>query len=464
MTETRQEIDWPQLMRTLKVPTDPMQDVIMEHPARHVINRRARRTGKSLTAAKRAWRHTIWKPGTRTWVTGPSYELAHKEFQYIVDIGQAICKQGGFPAPKPLRNNPASGDLYVRYPWGAEVWGKSSHRKETLVSEELDCVLLTEAALQEEETWEKYLRPTLSTRKGESIWGYTPDAGGLWLYELELKAAGRPDWHIFTGAAWDSPHFDPKEIEAAKRDLSPDAFDEQYGGEWRFYTGRVHKYQPSVHLVDPFPIPASWPIYSATDFGFRDPTANLWLAKSPSGEGYFIEEYYESEGNTAQHAANLLHLEQRLKIRSAVHIADHHGLGAQLIVDAARAGWKTAPCRSEDVRARRERAETLWSVKAERPEPYHVRELKRPPSQAKNYPGWYLFKGKTPNFVREVSFLRWKQTTRQEGGIGMTQGDDHAVSCAEYIAEYANLGATARRPREKSGQYHYQPVSTMTGY
>lgn len=462
--ETRQEIDWTALMRKLGVPTDAVQDQIMNDPHRHLIMRAARRTGKSLTAAKRAWRQKIWQANTRGWVVGPSYELAHKEFRYILDIGLKICKDGGFPRPTPLRENFASGDLYVKFPWGAEVIGKSADTDKTLVGEELDWVIMAEAALHKRTTWEKYIRPTLSTRKGMSIWPFTPDAGGLWLYELELEATQREDWIVYTRPAWECPHFDPKEIDAARRDLSGDAFDEQYGGEWRFYTGRVYTYQPRIHLVEPFLIPSTWPVYSATDFGFRDPTANLWLAKSPSGEGYFIEEYYESEGNTPQHALNLRTLEQRAGIRSAVRIADHHGLGRQLIVDAALAGWKTTACRSEDVRARRERAQSLWSVADGRHDPYHVRELNQPKPLNGQYPGWYIFKGKCPNLVRELSFLRWKQTMRQEGGIGVTEGDDHAVSCAEYIGEYANLGVTARRRQERTGQYQYKPAFALTGY
>lgn len=443
------------------------EDAILRDPRRHIIDRGARRTGKSKRGAKRVFTQKIVLPNTRGWIVGPSYDLAHKEFRYIREFVETWCRIQGLPKPEGVRENPGSGDLYLKTPWGAEVIGKSAQKPETLVGEELDWVLMSEPAMHKAETWERYLRPTLSTRKGISMWPFTPDAGGLWLYELELAAAGLPDWGCHQIASWDCPFYDPAEIAAAKRELSEDAFAEQYGGEWRFYTGRVYRcFQADRQVVEPFAIPASWKVYAATDFGLRDATCTLWVAKSPTGEAYVIGEYYDTSQTkaTPDHAAAMLATEQGLGVRPMVRLADYHGLGAQLIVDAARAGWKTISCGSNDRRTRRDRTLTAMTAK-QRPAPYHVRERGGPVAESGAYSDVYVFKGRCPNLIRELQFLRWKETTRREGTMGDTEGDDHAIDPLEYIAEYAQLGQAARaRQHHRVRQSTYQPTFARTGY
>lgn len=440
------------------------QDTVVTSPVRHVIERAARRVGKSKRAAKRAFVKKILQSNSRGWIVGPSYDLAHKEFRYILEFVRTFCRINGLPQPEPVRENPGSGDLYLRTSWGAEVIGKSAQKAETLVGEELDWVIMSEAALHKRETWERYVRPTLTTRKGISIWPFTPDAGGLWLYELELEAQSNPEWQVFTCPAWECPHYDPKEIEDAKRELSEDAFYEQYGGEWRFYTGRVYKMvRPDVHVVEPFAIPSTWRVLSGLDFGYRDPTASLYLAVSPTGEGYFCAEYYRSEETMSKHARALLELEGQLKIRPQCRVADHHGLGNQLILEASQHGLKSVACRSNDRRARRDRMITAFTPKP-RPAPYHLRESGA--GAEGTYPDLFIMKGRCPDLQREIQFLRFKETSRREGSMGDCEGDDHAIDAAEYVVEYAQLGQSvrSRRPRSVGAPRPVQPAFALTGY
>lgn len=467
-------VDAVKLMRAIAAATPgkketiwPYEDEILSDPRRHCIDRGGRRTGKSKRGAKRAFSQKIVLPNTRGWIVGPSYDLAHKEFRYIREFVEVFCRMQGLPKPEGIRESPGSGDLYLKTPWGAEVIGKSAQKPETLVGEELDWVLMSEPAMHKAETWERYIRPTLSTRGGISVWPFTPDAGGLWLYELELAAMALPDWGCHHVASWDCPFYDPAEIAAAKRELSDDAFQEQYGGEWRFYTGRVYRsFQPDRQLVEPFAIPASWKVRAATDFGLRDATCTLWVAQAPTGEGYVIGEYYDTsqERATPDHAALMLKREQELGVRPIVRIADHHGLGAQLIMDIGRAGWKTVSCQSNDRRVRRDRALTIMAPKL-RPAPYHVRQFGKEAADGGLYPDLFIFKGRCPNLIRELQFLRWKEGSRREGSHGDTEGDDHAIDPLEYILEYGNFGAVSRGHRNKRAQQAvYRPAFGRTGY
>ena len=439
------------VLKDLQQPCDDWQREAILDNARHLLLRAARRRGKSLTAAERAMRDDryirgVLAPNSRWWIVGPSYDLAEKEFRYILAMTQRFCQIHKLSRPL-FRSNPNAGDLFLHTPWGSEVIGKSGQKPEMLVGEELDGVIMSEPALHRKVTWERYVRPTLTTRNGVSIWPYTPDASGLWLYHLELQAENLPDWALYHSAAWDCPHYDKSEIEKARAELSEDAFYEQYGAEWRFYSGRVYKHvNPSSHEVEPFDIPKSWRIISATDFGYRDPTATIWLAKSPSGEVYLVAEYYEKERPLEQHCHAMLEMEAKLfrghgKI---LHIADHHGLGAQLIQEARRYGWHTVACGSHDRLARRERALAATTKHAFR-HPFHVREIQKQGNGV--YPDLFVFKGRCPNLWEEWRFLRFKQTQRAEGSPNDTDGEDHAVDDVEYLCDYLKLGRVRREGR-----------------
>ena len=461
-------IDPMKVLASLKVQTNALQDAVCASRARHVILRAARRVGKSYAAGKRIFSHKVVYPNTRGWIVGPSYDLAHKEFRYLLELTRQFCKQEHLGKPEGVRENPSAGDLYFRTPWGSEIIGKSAQKPETLVGEELDWLIMSEAALHHKRTWEQYLRPTLTTRKGISMWPFTPDAGGLWLYELERHAETLPDWEIFTGPAWDCPHYDPKEIAAAKRELSADAFNEQYGGKWTFYSGRVYQLQADIHFIQPFPIPKTWKVYAATDYGASQPTCTLWMAVSPDGAGYIFDEYYydprktSTTRATADHVAAMRINDKGHTAQTTCRIADHHGLGSQLIRDFCLAHWPTVPCKSEDRQARRDRSITAFTIK-DRPHPYHVREFAKPVSATGQYPDIFIFKGRCNDLERELSFLRWKQGTKD----GKIEGDDHAADAMEYLIEYAGLGTQARSRRARLAGVetrHWQPACALTGY
>ncbi len=451
--------------RDLELESNDLQDQIVSDPCRNLIFRAARRVGKSYTISKRHFPMYL-APKSMHWIIGPTYDLAEKEFRYVLDFFRRFATKQGMPFKEMVpryRHVPENGDLLIETSWGAKIIGKSATNMYSLVGEACDSVMLCEAAQLSRAVWERYVRPTLSTREGFASFGSTPDSAGEWLYQLEMQAQGLQDWKVYTQAAWECAHYPPGEVEAARRDLSEDAFYEQYGGEWRFYAGRVYKlFRRDVHVVKPFPIPASWKIVAGTDWGTRDPTACLWGAISPTGELYWIGEYYvsDSEFSTEDHARAMLREEERLGIAGRpVRIADHHGLGTQLIISANKAGFKTVPCRSEDRKSRRDAALSAYTVRANQ-HPYHIREAGLPPG---DYPKVFLFEGACPNYERELQFLTWREGMRKEGAMNDTKGDDHAVDCGEYVCEYFNVGLAGRFRRAVSS-YKPKAVFDQTGY
>lgn len=445
------------LLNKLGLETNKKQDEFILSDARFKIFRAGRRVGKSFTAAKDVL-GDIMMPNTRGWIVGPNYELAEKEFRYILEFMLLAHKVLKIPKPEKIRNNAKSGELYISWQ-GSEVFGKSADKANTsLVGEELDWVIMSECAMHKSETWFRYVRPTLASRGGRAILPGTPDSAGIWLYDLELASVNNEEWAVFNHPAWECDHYDPKELESAKKELPEDAYYEQYGGEWRFYTGRVYKvFNVDTHCIESFNIPKSWKVRQGIDFGVRDATAVMTLAESPYGDYYLIDEYYQNDKPTQVHASAILKKERGRHITSRV--ADHHALGTQLILDWAQYGVSSVPC-TNDRQARRDRFLTLLEPVKGR-HPYHIREAGKP---AGDFPRIFIFKDKCPNWIREALFLRWKEGSRREGSYGDTVGDDHAIDASEYVTHYATQGMHRGFGKRAKARYKPRFVDSITGY
>jgi len=62
------------------------------------------------------------------------------------------------------------------------------------------------------------------------------------------------------------------------------------------------EFDQSIHVVEPFDIPANWPRARAVDYGYAAPYCCLWGAKRPDGSVVIYRETYET-GMTAPHQA-----------------------------------------------------------------------------------------------------------------------------------------------------------------
>lgn len=449
------EIDKHELCKLLGLPSNPTQDAFLSSRARFKIFRAARRVGKSFTAAKDVLAD-ICMPGTRGWIVGLTYSIAEKEFRYIHDFLIRMNKKLGMPLPEIVRDNPKAGDLYIKTAWGSEIVGKTADKPQSLLGEELDWIILAEAAYHNPDIWGRYLRPTLVTRAGRAIFPTTPCVEGKWLYDIELDIGTKlssNEWAMFHCPAWDAPHISKEEIESQRTAMAEDEFAEQVGGEWTFYVGRVFKaFNSSIHIIDPFEIPGSWRVWEGIDYGSREATAVVFVAQAPDGTFYVFDEYYEKDKPTIIHCENVLWKEQ---IIPRARLSDHHALGKQLAKDWAIHGVATIN-NPIDRKGRRDKLMALLEL---RPcnQPWHIREQRK---TAGDYPNIFFFKGKVPNTIREMTFLKWKDTVRQEGTLGDTVGDNHAVDALEYVVSYVKR-TTATRDFVPS---RLQPVSSLTGY
>ena len=86
--------------------------------------------------------------------------------------------------------------------------------------------------------------------------------------------------------------------EAEKQALlygSWDSFSGQVFTEWR-NDPKHYDDRKWTHVVNPFPIPESWPIYRGLDWGYSRPFSVIWLAVAPGGILYLFRELYGCTG------------------------------------------------------------------------------------------------------------------------------------------------------------------------
>ncbi|MBE7492122.1 MAG: hypothetical protein HS108_10255 [Planctomycetes bacterium] len=314
------------------------------------------RFGKSLSGAREMLRDTICGNG-RGWVVAPLYALVRPEFSYLAHDAAALAQL------RTVRTGGRDGYSRLTTCCGGEILGLSAHSPFSLLGEELDWLILCEAAHLEREAWERYLRPRLGTRLGRMVASSTP-RGGNWMHELYVRATDGRDWARFHYATWDNPGITPQEIEAARRALPADVFDEQYGGQFMPLSGRVFPEFCVATHTGRLEAPPGCRVTRGIDFGFTNPMAVVWVAEDGDGRLLVLREFYRAGMIVEQAAAEIARIDEELRAEGLVigmgyadpsgpaHIATlcENGLptaraagGVAHGIDLVRAALKTRP-------------------------------------------------------------------------------------------------------------------------
>ena len=242
--------------------------------ARFVVAICGRRWGKSVAASKEI-EVMLNMPKTRSWVVAPTYQTAEKVFREVW--------HGMIQNRDPKKNIPTTRasykDMYIETTSGSTFEAKSADNPNSLVGEGLDLLILDEAAKQKKIVWEMYLRPTLSDRKGKAIFITTPE-GYNWVYDLYLKGQSDEEWLSFNSPSWENQFAYPEgaadpDLKEAKRNLSTEVFDQEYGSKFTSFAGRVYPFDRDLD-VGSFPYNPDFPTFCSLDFGYRMP-AVAWF-------------------------------------------------------------------------------------------------------------------------------------------------------------------------------------------
>lgn len=193
------------------------------------------RWGKSLCAAMEAVAALLEpREECRGWIVAPTRDLGDRIFLKVANtlkthVDHRILELD-LRGQRIVISNLGGGT--------SELRGKSADMPVTLLGEELDFLVVDEAAKLRDDIWESYLAARLVNRKGWALFLSTP-AGTNWLYRAFRRGQKRrdPQYESWQSPTLTNPHVDPSVIEDERSRSSKDAFEEQY--EARFLGAQI---------------------------------------------------------------------------------------------------------------------------------------------------------------------------------------------------------------------------------
>lgn len=257
-----------------------------------------RRFGKSTMAA-RDLEPKLFLPKKRYWIVGPTYDLAEKEFRVIWDdliVGRALGKDKRVKKAYSKR----VGDMYIEFPWQTRLEVRSADHPEFLVGEALDGVIMSEAAKQKKDTWERFIRPSLADKRGFADFPTTPE-GFNWLYD-EWRHGQNPEMTEYE--SWKFPSWanrvvypegreDP-EIKLLEKTLTPEYFQQEIGADFASFIGKIFPEWDEQTHVQEVKFDPALPNYIAFDWGYTNPLAAIEFQVTPRDQIRVWREHYKA--------------------------------------------------------------------------------------------------------------------------------------------------------------------------
>lgn len=292
----------------------PKQRLFHSSKARFRVPVCGRRFGKSkMSATEEA--PGLLVPDRRGWIVGPTYDLAEKEFRVLWDIFIVGMKWGRDKRIKKAYNK-RSGEMFLEFPWQTRVECRSADHPENLVGESLDWVIMSEAAKHKNDTWERYVQPALTDRRGYATFPTTPE-GFNWLHKL--WQAGRDpnesDFESWQFPSWDNVVIFPggredPEILRVERNTAREWFLQEYGADFTAFVGKIYsEWQESIHVRQVKFNPA-WPSYVGYDPGYTNPFAWIFFQVDPMDNVYVWREHYKPYMQLAEHIAFIRNMDK----------------------------------------------------------------------------------------------------------------------------------------------------------
>lgn len=218
--------------------------------------------------------------------------------------------------PELLAERPRESDLSIKFVTGATIFVLGMDKPERIEGRPWNGGVLDEYANMKEGVWGENVRPALSDRKGW-CWLVGVPEGRNHYYRLNNYALSGEDdeWESFTWKSIDI--LDPKEVEAARRQLDPLVFEQEYEASFINFVGRAYyPFLESTHCTRKLKYNPKATLFIGFDFNVdpgvavimqeqimpgqyeRGPDGLLDLSKPVYGTGVIGEVWIPQNSNT----------------------------------------------------------------------------------------------------------------------------------------------------------------------
>jgi len=186
---------------------------------REIVWVAGRRAGKSMILGSIAAMESMLA-GSKIWIVAPDYALAERVFNYLLQYVAKIYPEGSYRVTsKPGMN--------IRFDNGSIVECKSADNPNSLLGEEVDLLILDEAAMMSPNVYDRYLFATTAIRKGLTIFISTPNKKN-WFFRKYAEVKENEEGFVFNSPSSINPYVPPEEIERARKSLPEDVFKQEY--------------------------------------------------------------------------------------------------------------------------------------------------------------------------------------------------------------------------------------------
>ena len=256
----------------------PPQRIISEDTARFKVVAAGRRFGKSWLSINELAKFARY-PNSRCLYVAPTYRQAKtviweelKSQLYSVNWIKRVNES----------------DLVITLINNSTITIRSSDNRDALRGSKYNFIVLDECAFMEPDTWFSVLRPTLSDTGGSALFITSPD-GRNWIYDLWTSAGALDGWSSFQFTTIEGGNVPPEEIEAARRDLDPKRFEQEYEAKFVTYSQTIFYSFSDLNLQTKQILPEdTTPLHIGCDFNIS-PMSAIIAQKTATGLHVFDE-------------------------------------------------------------------------------------------------------------------------------------------------------------------------------
>jgi len=196
---------------------------ISDREIRDIVLVCGRRWGKSFIMGYSAVREMLL-PNRKVWIVAPTTDLTQKVFTYIIQFISKLYEAGEYqittkPYPKILMAN------------GSQIECKTADNPVSLIGDEVDVLIIDEAARLAPMTYERELAATTMTRKGRTIFISTPK-GKNWFWLKYLQVKGNDDGFVYNAPSSDNELNTAEELDKIKRTVPEGLWRQEYQAQF----------------------------------------------------------------------------------------------------------------------------------------------------------------------------------------------------------------------------------------
>ena len=276
------------------------QHAIFTHLARFRVIIAGRRFGKTFLCVVWLFIVAMRHRKCEVWYTASTYTEAKR-------IAWTMFKD---LIPDVFIRQVNEGELWIRLVNGSLIRLVGREKGDSLRGVGIQAMVLDEFCVQEGNdkgfrTWTEVLRPMLADTEGPAMFISTPK-GFNWGYDLYQRGLDptETEWESWQFTTLDGGRVSPEEIEAARRDMDPRSFRQEFEASFESLSDMVYDYYEAKGHVTDQAIDDESTIYVGIDFNVHPMTCVL--ANDAAGECVVFDAMEIPSSNTDELAEALL--------------------------------------------------------------------------------------------------------------------------------------------------------------